>query len=110
MKNAGIDQQNFKFVASGIDFKKKDTLYDQAKESMIKYFGSIGSKSDSGGATGGVMDLETLWNRGGGNRGGYRGGHRGGGGGGGGRGRGRGRGRGQGQGRVGGGGGGGGGG
>ena len=78
MRNAGIDQQNFKFVASGIDFKKKDTLYDQAKESMIKYFGSIGSKSDPGGATGGVMDLETLWNRGGGNRGGYRGGHRGG--------------------------------
>ena len=79
MKNAGIDQRDFKFVASGIDFTKKDTLYDQAKESMIKYFGSIGSKTESAGASGGVMDMDTLWSRGGGNRGGYRGGYRGGG-------------------------------
>ena len=69
VKNAGIDSKDFKFVASGIDFSKKDTLYDQAKDSMIKYFGSIGSKTESSGASGSVMDMETLWNRKGG---GYR--------------------------------------
>ena len=84
LKNAKIGEKDFKFVISAIDYKMKARLYPQAKESMIKYFGSIGSKPDTEGAEGGVMDLETLWSKGGyrgrGNRGGYRGGYRGGGG------------------------------
>ena len=73
---AKIDEKDFKFVISAIDYNAKTTLYPQAIDSIIKYFGSIGSRSDSGGEAAGVMDLETLWsgNRGGGFRGGFRGG------------------------------------
>ena len=79
LKNAGLEQKDFKFVISAIDYSKKETLYPQAKESMIKYFGSIGSKpGTSGGATSANFDLETLWSGRGGFRGGGRGGYRGG--------------------------------
>ena len=72
LKNAKLDQKDFKFVVSDIDYKTKATLYQQAKDSMIKYFGSIGSQKSSEGAVGGgAFDIDTLWNRNGGRQGGY---------------------------------------
>ena len=78
LKNAKLDQKDFKFAVSDIDYKVKTTLYQQAKDSMIKYFGSIGSKKSSEGAVGGDFDIDTLWNRNGGRQGGFGRGRRGG--------------------------------
>ena len=78
LKNAGLEQKDFKFVVSAIDYSKKETLYPQAKDSMIKYFGSIGSKQAASGGANAHFDLETLWSGRGGWRGSGRGGFRGG--------------------------------
>ena len=84
LRNARLEDRDFKFVLSAIDYAKKDELYPQAKDSMIKFFGSIKSSQESdrsGGAAGGIIDCtETMWNsRGsGGFRGGFRGRGRGG--------------------------------
>ena len=73
LKNAGLDEKDFKFVVSAIDYKKKDDLYPQAKESMIKYFGSICGKQEEDNM--GIQNLDTLWSgsRGGFRRGGFKG-------------------------------------
>ena len=42
-----MEDRDCKFVLSGIDYTKKTTLYDQAKESMTKYFGSLAPDSKS---------------------------------------------------------------
>ena len=81
LANAKLEDRDFKFVLSAIDYSKKDTLYPQAKESMIKFFGSLKSATEgecTGGAAGGIIDCtEAMWSgaRGGSRgRGGYRGG------------------------------------
>ena len=79
LKSSNLPESDFKFVVSAIDYKQKATLYPQAKEAMIKFFGSVkaGSKCQDDD----ILDAtETMWNRGGGGyRGGGRGGYRGGG-------------------------------
>ena len=79
LKSSNLPESDFKFVVSAINYKEKTTLYPQAKDAMIKFFGSVrpGKCQNDG-----ILDAtETMWNRGGGGyRGGGRGGYRGGGG------------------------------
>ena len=41
LENAHLDVQDYRLVLTSIDFKKVDDLYDQARESLIKYFGAL---------------------------------------------------------------------
>ena len=80
LKSSNLQDSDFKFVVSAIDYKQKTTLYPQAKDAMIKFFGSVraaGQKSEDEG----ILDAtDAMWSGGGGGyRGGGRGGYRGGG-------------------------------
>ena len=65
LNRANMEDRDYKFVLSGIDYTKKTTLYDQAKESMTKYFGSLApdSKSYEPGTENSLMEFDIQYNR-----------------------------------------------
>ena len=50
IENAGLSEQEVKFVLSDVDKTKKETLYEQTRNSMKKYLiGLNGEENDSSG-------------------------------------------------------------
>ena len=41
LENAHLEDQDYRLVLTAIDFKKADTLYEQARDGLIKYFGAL---------------------------------------------------------------------
>ena len=52
IENAGLSEQEIKFILSDIDKKQKDTLYEQTRNSMKKYL--IGMNGENGEESGTV--------------------------------------------------------
>ena len=60
LKKAGISADDKKLVLSGMDYSKKDTLYEQAKKSLRKFKGDhcYGSGSTRGSSNGSSVAIK----------------------------------------------------
>jgi len=60
LRRANITKDEKMLVLTGMNYEKKDTLYEEAKKSLLKFKGEVGSASDSG-ALGQSIKLEPAF-------------------------------------------------